>query len=363
MTGNYTQNFLVGGNAFYNRPNFIQETKNNLARDEAGNVAYKRDTEHKIIRIAKYVFSIIIFPVGIYNVIHAIVGKFVLPASFTSLADVTNNRMETDLEIKFSGGWVYKRIALEFDGYKIDAMIMGKPATLNNGKWVLGSNGNGEFYEDKISGPSDFKRIVSNLEGNAILFNYPGVGASTGMPSRQAMEKAYQTMLHFLEDQNDGIGAKQIIGYAHSIGGASQGDALRSHELKKNIKYVFVNSRTFSDLETTISTIFCSPMGFLAKVFGWNMDSVQSSKNLKAAEIILQSASVNDCEELQDSSKIINDGVIYKEASLGKVLLDDPETPRKNKVFIGVPELHNDQLSFKSRDFIVERINELLKTA
>ena len=106
---------------------------------------------------------------------------------------------------------------------------------------------------------------------NAIVFNYPGVGASSGLPNRQAMAKTYRAMLNFLEDRTNGIGATEIIGYGHSIGGGVQGDALKTHELKKDVKYVFVKSRTFSDLSTTASLLMAKPFGFLVKILGCNI--------------------------------------------------------------------------------------------
>jgi hypothetical protein len=163
-----------------------------------------------------------------------------------------------------------------------------------------------------------------------------------------------------LEDQNNGIGAKEIIGYGHSIGSGVQSDALKTHELKKDIKYVFVKSRTFSDLSTVASTLASKPLGFLVKMLGWNMDCVESSKNLQAPEIIMQTANVKKYEELKDSSKIINDGIITANASLAKALLEDNQYPRKNKVFIGMRETHNAGL--KDPSFLAQKIEALLKT-
>ena len=54
-------------------------------------------------------------------------------------------------------------------------MIVGKAATLDNGRWVLASNGNGAFYEDGLAEGADVKQILSAVNGNAIVFNYPGV--------------------------------------------------------------------------------------------------------------------------------------------------------------------------------------------
>jgi hypothetical protein len=357
------KNILGGAKAFYNRPDYLYTTRRDLAQNRALPVIYTWNTENKIIRIVKQVLSIIIFPIGIYNLLHALAGKrAILPVSTPRLMGYSENhahhrRSNISLEDK----WKYKRITVGVDGYEIDAMIIGKISTLNNGRWVLASNGNGEFYEDKLASRLNFKEILSGINGNAIVFNYPGVGASSGLPSRQAMAKAYLAMLNFLEDQENGVGAKEIVGYGHSIGGGVQGDALKIHDLKKDtIKYVFVKSRTFSDLSSTVSTLVSRALGLLVKILGWNMDSVESSKKLQAPEIIMQTAKVNRYVELTDSSKIIDDGVITANAALAKAMLEDKKYSKVNKIFIGMPERHNDELNDSS--FLTQRINAFLET-
>ena len=362
LNTNQFKNLLNENNVFYNLSDYKTNTFRDFNEEKPLPVTYTWNTENKIIRIAKQIFSIIIFPIGIYKLLHALAGKVaLLPASSPSLIGYHENHAQnTRSNIQLSGEWKYKRITVEVDGYKIDAMIVGKASTLNNGRWMLGSNGNGEFYEDKFSDRSDFKQILSSVDGNAIVFNYPGVGASSGLPNRQAMAKAYRAMLNLLEDKKNGIGAKEIIGYGYSIGGGVQGDALKTHELKKDVKYVFVKSRTFSDLSTTASLLMAKPFGFLVKILGWNIDSVESSKKLQAPEIIMQTAKIKGYKELNDSSEIIDDGVIQANASLAKALLDDKNHPREKKIFIGMEEKHNYVLQDPS--FLAERIKKLLQS-
>ncbi|MEI8366334.1 MAG: CPn0927/CPn0928 family alpha/beta hydrolase fold protein [Parachlamydiaceae bacterium] len=222
---------LGGDHAFYNDRYNACELQSNKVQVP---VAYTYTTGHKAIRIAKQLFSMLFFPLGIYKLIHSLAGQIaILPACNYLKKDVDALRSR----VSFNGEWKYKRITVAVDGYKIDAVIVGKAATLNNGRWVLASNGNGELYETTLVYHSDFKEILSSIKGNGIVFNYPGVGASSGPPSRQAMAKAYRAILTFLEDQKNGIGAKEIIGYGHSIGAGVQSDALEAHELKKDVKY------------------------------------------------------------------------------------------------------------------------------
>jgi len=355
------QDSLHGARAFYNQRNYLAVTRRDFLKHEALPSSYVWNTESKIIRIVKQIVSVLIFPIGTYQLLHSLVGKIaLLPSASPCLMGCPANYVNAERSrIELRNEWKYKRITIEVDGYQIDAVIVGKVSTLHNGRWLLASNGNGEFYEEKlVNERSDFKRILTAIHGNGIVFNYPGVGASSGLPSRQAMAKAYCAMLRFLEDRQKGIGAIQIFGYGHSIGGGVQGDALETHPLQKDVQYVFIKSRTFSDLSTTVSSITNKPLGFLIKLLGWNMSSVESSKKLQSPEIILQTARVPTYGELADSSSIIGDGVIPADASLAKALLDDPECPRAHKLFLGIRERHNEE--FRDPSFLAEKIEAFL---
>lgn len=354
------KDILSEDKGFYNQPNYLDATSQDFAQKNLLPVNYTWNTESKTMRISKQILSIIIFPIVIHRLLHALAGKIaLLPSSSPGLMGYSANQIDNmRSKVPLGGEWKYKRITVEVDGYKVDATIMGKASTLNNGRWVLASNGNGEFYENKLHN-HDFKQILSEVDGNAIVFNYPGVGASSGLPNREAMAKAYCAMLNLLENQEKGMGAKEIIGYGFSIGGGVQGDALKNFKLKEDVKYVFVKDRTFSDLKTTASILTIKPLGFLVKILGWNMSSVESSKKLQVPEIIMQTSKVKGYEELNDSSKIIDDGVIAADASLAKALLKDDKCPKKNKIFIGMQEEHCERLNNIS--FLTEKIKEMLK--
>jgi Chlamydia CHLPS protein (DUF818) len=127
------------------------------------------------------------------------------------------------------------------------------------------------------------------------------------------------------------------------------------------VKYVFVKSRTFSDLSTITSDLTNRLLGFLVKVFGWNMSSVESSKKLTAPEIIMQTASVSDYTDISGQpEKIIDDGVIAAKASLAKKLLDDQQPLVGNKYFMGIPDGHNENLIDPTH--LVGKIKEMLQT-
>ncbi len=357
---NPLQRILTGQDAFYKSQNYLETTGTDFASRVALPTSYTWNTEHRIITIAKEILSYLSIAPMIYNWLHSTAGRMgILPASDQS--HYSNGSEHPNIlreNINLQSDWKYKRLTIEVDGDKVDTCIMGKASTLGNRRWTLSSNGNAEFYEAKLGHP-DFQNLLNETNSNALVFNYPGVGASMGSPSRKSMTKAYRAMLAFLEDQENGIGAREIIGYGHSIGGGAQGDALREHTLKDDINYVFIKSRTFSDLSKTVATMVRVPfISFFVKLMGWNIDSVYSSKILQAPEVILQTADVERYTILSDSQRIIHDGVIAPEASLAKALLDDPDCPQKNKTFIGIPEPHNEPLS--DMPFLASRIEQYL---
>ena len=113
-------------------------------------------------RVAKIIFATIVFPVGIYHLLHILAGKIIVQASILG-APFANN-IRKGIQINRHTHWKYKRITIEVDGTKIDAMITGKKETLANGRWVLASNGNGELYEQKLLYYSQFQKLLEQLE-------------------------------------------------------------------------------------------------------------------------------------------------------------------------------------------------------
>lgn len=389
------QDILIGQNAFYLQNDYLQKTQRDFAQTKLlppdPNCTW--NTERKAILIAKQILSVIIFPVVL---LHALATKVVLWSTSNSKSHSKNyaNALRSEISID-STRWKYKRFTLAVDGYKIDTVIMGTNGTLDKGKWVLGSFGG--CYEERIGPNSDFTAMLGDLHSNAIVFNPPGIGASPGLLSRRTMEKAHRAILTFLEDKEKGIGAKQIIGFGHSIGANIQAGALKTHERKRGIQCVFVKTMPFSSISTAASLLFTKKtankclekvgkcLERVAKIFWWEGDSVESSKNLPAPEIIVQSANVKQCANLAEtrglprltrkntgrlknntqSGLIKDDEKVKPEASLAKALLEDPDLDRqyKNKVFLGVSERHHDPLTDETRTKLVSTIETMLLQA
>lgn len=356
---------LNGNDAFYNQQNYKANLKAELASPKRQPIAYACTIESRASRIGKTIFSILCFPVGIYQLLHGLAGYAALPASLPrSIKKLVKEGDGTDIAEDrkqilnaFKGTvWKHKRITIEVDGYKIDAMIAINTQAKKD-RWILASNGNNQTYESLFTQDDSFHQLAVKLKGNVVSFNCPGVGASSGFPTRSAAAKAYRAMLKFLEEEQSrgGLGAKEIIGYGHSIGGAIQGEAVKRHEFKNDIKYVLIKSRTFAQASKVYSKI-----GFLIKAFGWNISSAASSKQLTVPEIILQTADVEDYKTVTDIKNLKDDGTISVDASLAKALLEMDSTSFKaKKKIIGIPDAHNAPLSKVT--YIAIQVEKFLK--
>lgn len=364
---NSIQSSLYGQNPFYNQADYAVSMENEFLQVKP---PQEQEPSYTVVNPSRFkclkVLSWVIFPIGISiglcKCIHALAGKFVLSSSGRSNSAADRQMIVTNLQARGTEGWKFKRLTIVVDGCRIDATIMGKASTLQNRRWVLATNGRGGLYEDKFDERGlGFRALLDKVQGNALIFNYSGVGGSAGyFPQRKAMAKAYSAMLTFLEDQEKGIGAKKIIGYGYSIGGGIQGEGLRKHTLKpwSEIKYVFVKNKSFSNFCAAASLIkspapppnscclrkclvrlldwkpFRGLRRLTVKLLGWNLSSRKSSKMMQVPEII------------RHSSK---DEIIGDNASLARELLGDKNCSKRLKVFIPTKENHTPELGVEER--------------
>ena len=364
---------IYGKAPFYEDPDYQKKTKDDFESLSAlEKVAYTYNTEGTARRIANLIISIVIFPIGICHLIHCLAGKFILQSS-TPFLSASKNAIESARQDILSNARdkIFKRITVEVDGYKVDALIIGTKSTIQNRRWTLFSTGNAGFYERFMGNTAE--TLAEKLCSNLLVFNYPGVQSSTGLPSRKAMSKAYRAMLTFLEDP-EGIGAKEIIGYGFSIGGAVQAEALNDHTLKGGIKYAFIKDRTFSNLANTVHWLFRQDEydnipyikilrflcwhGLVIKIVGWNMSCTDSSKKLQTPEIILQKSSQNIIKE---TDFILGDGTIHKNASLAKSLLEHEGDLLRRKTFMGIWTEHGWPLTGRLSENLATEVNKILQ--
>lgn len=348
-------------NKFYTQRNYEATTENNLKAERILPPAYIHNTHSKIWRVAALIFSIIIFPVGLYQLLHRLIGKiFIISSSPFLHKHLVNNSLLSANEyrtlITDDERFGYKRITAECDGYLIDVMLV-IPKNCTSNRWLLVSEGSGEFYEHTLTQNKEFRNIVSSLRTNALFFNYPGVGASSGFSSKDGMIKTYDGLLSFLEDGTNGLGAKQIIGYGHSfVGSGVQAEALLSHTLKQSIKYVFIQDRAAASISELGSAITCWPLGNLVSLCGWNFNCAEASKKLTKPEIILQTAHVQTLQEIKTKRQLMHDGVIPPNVSLAEAFLE-PTPP--SKTIFGLAGWH--EAFIRDSHLLNEKIEELLQ--
>lgn len=368
MNTDSIKDLLYGPVPFYNQPTYRQTTTQDFAAEKPlPKVIYEWNTESRVMRIAKQILCIIVLPIAICQILHRLIGKVFIHASSPFILEKLHDFKETPLSckrsVKIDGVWQFLRRTVLVNGTEIDTMLVGRKDTWQNRRWTIVSGGNGEFFETMLTKRHRLFNLLRRLNSNAILFNYPGVGASCGLPNKQGMIHAYKAILSLVEDKNH-IGATEIIGYGYSFVGAGvQAEALASHKLLEDwyAHYVFIKDRAASSIVDVGSAMTFKPLGIFAKLFGWDFETAKSSKNLKKPEVILQTASVGQCERLHDSRKIIFDRIIPPGATLAKVLLDDPSCPKQNKTFFGISEEHDNPLELDNSFGTV--IEGLLKSA
>ncbi|MCB1081028.1 MAG: hypothetical protein KDK69_04325, partial [Chlamydiia bacterium] len=280
-------------------------------------------------------------PLALYNDLYIVTGYLVHLATFPLLRDI----LELDLDVERAKladipGSVVKRFPIQANGSLIDAVIIGNQNQLANGRWIIFSQGNGEFYEQ---GREDYIALAKALQANILFYNYAAVGASSGfLPDHEAELASHAAMHAFARAE---LGAKEIIDFGHSIGGGVQGQNLHDLELSPEVKYVFVKHMTFGRLSRVADEI-AYKTGFLIHFLNWEYDSTTSSKKLEHPEIIIQQGKNPSAEYMQAATDLKEtDDVIPGVVSLAKEVFEDKECLKDKKRLLLVPESHNALMS------------------
>lgn len=375
---------LEGDQAFYNKEVSLD------FNDPLKPADYRVDLDNRIYIFAKTLFD---YTIGLpITTIHSLLGYLMLPASFINAVMVSPEGMARQREDTIQDlnrrGFEVKPLKVDIDGYMIDAQIVGKKETLNNGKWTLFSGGNAMFCNEHY--PNAIENFIELSNNNLITFNYPSVGFSQGaVPSKQACVKAMQGLLKMLEDKKLGLGAKEITLWGLSLGGGIVGEALKHHTPQEGVKYVAVKDRTFSNLSgvvynigTEIATNFPFPdllktlvvyVAWIAtKIFGWDLNSEASLDNFKGHEIILQTVTKETLDPTEDKRIVeisdvndieLNDGIIAKDVSLANAILSQrSKENRANISVLGVSENHFEPFMHETQKVLSEKIAKIFQS-
>lgn len=333
---------LSGPNAFYNQPEYLKTTYEELCSKSALPPIYHWNSEKKTSRIFWFIVNCCIFPIGVYKTLHAAMGKFggIIPSSTPCLTGKTAEKIQLlRQKIDLNSQLKYKRFSISVNGERIDGMIIGKPQTFDNGRWLLETLGSGSYYEERLANDSkNIEEFLDKTKSNAIIYNFSGVIGSVGLPTRDTNSKCYQAMLSFLESKENGIGAKEIIGAGSGFGAGVQADALLAHNLKENIKYTFIKQDAYSNLADVVRELFGFIASWVIRLLNWNISTSQSSLQLKAPELIIQHANVTEYKIINSINNLKGNGIIPSTASASYFLLKNiHQFKDKRKIFIGSP--------------------------
>ena len=281
------------------------------------------------------------------------------------------------------------RMSVMVDGERIDTyVVMHHDKIEVDQRWILATNGNGVTTEfmvgnliNKESDPTMLTVLANKLKANVVTYNYGGCLASEGQVTAAKAARVYQAMKKMIEDPN-GLAAKEIVFYGHSIGAAFQAKGLQGltkADFDANIRYICVKDRTFANSDDQLRSMFPGKLGrFLqaaVKHFGWTLNVKEQCEELYANKI--PQVNINH----EHDSLMRADGLVqkYSERHLRQdrtvtdtTLLKSFKTkyvqPRRPAVFVNgkkaVPEKkpapHMDATSEEESDQIVQQINTML---
>ena len=361
---------LSGSGAFYCQRDYIEKTRTELAAQGPLPPTEIFDSSSKTVRIIKGVFPKILVPWWMYDFFHTSFGSlFFQPSVSATIAEQARPRINLDSE------WKYFRFSIVVDGVPVDAMVVGRPSTFTNGRWTLASLGITRIYECLLidspeqvcpghpPGLAPLQQLLSKTQSNAILYNYPGMGASGGFLNLPAMVKAHEALLRFIEDQ---LHACVIIDKGHSFGGAVQAEAWRTHKVKGDVSYVLVKDRSPLYVIDAVQNLAGRFFAIAGKILGWNIRTPASSDTLQVPEIhVMCLGNISDSRRFIDPSEIsppgeessgpfYNDQMVPYYSSTAIYYLQHPSCV--SKVVIGVPDVHG--ASIEDPEVLAEAINE-----
>ncbi len=246
---------------------------------------------HKITRLAWTIFSVIVFPIGIYYLIriallHGVIAPCVLPAA--GKKDWGENgedldMLRNDLKTRLSA----ENIAIQTpDGATLDAMFC--PGSSQ--KVVLYVFGNMGCYEKYgVDVVNEIRRLAGDDIG-VLLFNPRGVNRSVGSFSLEGLPlDAYSAAEYLIHEKN--ILPRHLLFYGHSLGGAYGAIGAHMTQLKyPNEPISIVNDRSFSHIAKVVDeklTRLGRAVVLMLWTFGFNLDPRKAWNELKGRKIVV----------------------------------------------------------------------------
>lgn len=323
-----------------------------------------------LIAISKIALSILV-TYAIFHVVRKIVaiaiGHIVYLATLISYGMKFTGSLEKERKEQYRGlknsGYIVKRITFQKSGVSYDAFVIGQKGDIHNKKWCINAFGNAMVGEKFLMATAERN---SERGLNTLIVNGPSVGRSGGYPSAYQMGSAVEAGMQFLEKR---VKAKKIVLNGLSLGGGACGKAVLQHDFsyadKKNISYMVISQVSFDRLSNAAGKMVFSPVKFLLKGLGCELDGVKAAKRLRERNIthvVIQKGSYNEGQSLQDIDFSGDDGVIPGEASLAKGMIDAGIDDIKRVKYLTSPKIkHNSCLPQDIQYELDENIDSFLQ--
>jgi hypothetical protein len=354
---------LKGKDAFYNKGNYEETFREEIAKIEPPpNPIYTYGDVNFLTRFAdvfKVVGYIIIFPIGICKVVHLIahriIGKIISQANYWS----DRKLLAKEIDMKRFGNFKVKRVSFKIYGKLIDAVIFVDPKNLEN-RWRVRYFGNGGSIEMVLNeflyeiNAEENLKVFNAFKSNLVLFNYPKVCSSEGPFTRESIKDACRGIVKYLEEE---VKTTKIIHDTASLGGMALADALKGYKFKEGVKHLIINKQTARSMGWIVSSIFPAFLfinriaQFFIFIFGWNMDTVKTFKDLECEEIVVQRTDKNGEVEF--------DGMFTKEVAYWTGLKEKKSEWKGKKYFIPTRGSHGNPYADDTFTKVIKKVNEI----
>jgi|GEM_PF-3163456 len=299
---------------------------------------YVHRSKYQGLHKLKDVASSICTPWGIARLVHHFAGGFVNLSSRNWVSRTLNKNTSyplpchqvnrrVELRDAVEDHQEYERISVGMDGLRIDGYVRRDQSTT---RWVLITLGAGCFYENFLGRVMD--RVAATYGANVVVYNPPGVGSSTGSPSKRNLIKAYKAMFDFVQK---GMNSTEIISYGVSLGGVVLDEAHVDLELDEAKQFVLIKDRSPVNLVSAVSAIV-EKLGCESNVLnklaqwsfrylsGWNMQATRNPLPTlpdRVTEIYLncgEGLSDDDYREMQSTDDIAeSDDLLVRQGTAG----------------------------------------------
>lgn len=142
---------------------------------------------------------------------------------------------------------------LQLSGHTLSSMILSRDHSFTCNKYIIFFNGNNSFFELRHRF-IEYCKIAKQLDIQAVIFNYRGVGKSTGdVKNAICLKEDGIAMVDNLLSK--GVPPENIILFGHSLGGGVA-SVVAEHFFDKGLHLSLFNSRSFSTLTYAATYLF-----------------------------------------------------------------------------------------------------------